>query len=320
MTPGSETLSLPDGGAAPSTTPPRWRAHYRTSEGRQRNKTFALKVDAERFLTMVESSKITGTFVDPSRARMTFGEMAAKWTDSKVALRPSTRAVYAAVMGDHVLPRWETTPLSAIAHEDVQAWVGQLVGLGISGAHVRKIFNVFSGVLSLAVRARRLPANPAAGIELPRATAKRKRYLTVAQVELLAEAAATPDPEQLFFRTDRSLGQNRVVVLVLAYCGLRWSEMAALRVGDIDLVKRRLTVERAVVEVDGYGLVWGAPKSHEVRWLAIPRFLAAELQPLVVGRERDTTLFTAPGGGVLRNRNARRSWFDRAARDAGVPG
>lgn len=36
----------------------RWRAHYRTPDGRQRNKTFARKVDADRFLTTVESSKL----------------------------------------------------------------------------------------------------------------------------------------------------------------------------------------------------------------------------------------------------------------------
>jgi hypothetical protein len=81
-------------------------------------------VDADQFLTTVRSSKITGTFVDPSRSRVTFGEMAGKWTASKVGPKPSTRAVYAAVMGDHVLPRWEKVPLSSIEHEDVQAWVG----------------------------------------------------------------------------------------------------------------------------------------------------------------------------------------------------
>jgi hypothetical protein len=98
----------------------RWRAHYRTPDGNQRNKTFARKVDADRFLTTVESSKITGTFVDPSRSRVTFSEMASKWTASKVGLKPSRRAVYAAVMGDHVLPRWEKVPLSSIEHEDVR--------------------------------------------------------------------------------------------------------------------------------------------------------------------------------------------------------
>jgi hypothetical protein len=73
--------------------------------GRQRNKTSAHKVDAERFSTTVESSKLTGTFIDPSRSRVTFGEMAKKWSASKVGLTESTRARYDSPLKTHVLPR-----------------------------------------------------------------------------------------------------------------------------------------------------------------------------------------------------------------------
>src|SRR5664279_3356283 len=76
----------------------RWRAHYRTPDGKQRNKTFVRKAEAERFLTTVESSKLTGAFVDPTRSRLTFGAMAERWTASKVGLKPSTRAVSSDVM------------------------------------------------------------------------------------------------------------------------------------------------------------------------------------------------------------------------------
>jgi integrase len=34
----------------------------------------------------------------------------------------------------------------------------------------------------------------------------------------------------------------------------------------------------------------------------------------------DDLVFTAPDGGVMRNRNARRAWFNRAAASVGVPG
>ena len=76
-----------------------------------------------------------------------------------------------------------------------------------------------------------------------------RRYLSAAQVEQLA---ATP-------------GDGRLAVLVLAYCGLRWSELAALRVARLDLMRRRLTVAEAMTEVNGGRIVWGAPKSHESR-------------------------------------------------------
>ncbi len=299
----------------------RWRAHYRTPDGKQRNKVFVRKVDAEHFVTTVQSSKLTGTFVDPSRSRVTFGEMAEKWTASKVGLKASTRAVYAAVMDDHVLPRWKNVPLSAIEYEEVQAWVAELVGKGLSGAHVRKIVGVvFGGVLALAVRAKRLVASPAAGVEMPPARSKRKRYLTVDQVEIMAAAAATLAPERPRLASNASFAQYRLVVFVLAYCGLRWSEVAALRVGAINLKKRRITISAAVVEVDGIGLVWGTPKSHEARWMSIPRFLFDDLRDHIGKRQPDELLFTSPEHGVMRNRNARRAWFNHAATAAGVTG
>jgi integrase len=109
-------------------------------------------------------------------------------------------------------------------------------------------------------------------------------------------------------------------VLVLAYCGLRWSEIAALRVRDIDLEKRRLSVGAAVVEVDGLGLVWGTPKSHEARSISIPQFIVSDLRDHLNGRADDDLVFTSPEGEVMRNRNSRRAWFNRAASAAGVAG
>ncbi|HEY2947305.1 MAG TPA: tyrosine-type recombinase/integrase [Micromonosporaceae bacterium] len=43
--------------------------------------------------------------------------------------------------------------------------------------------------------------------------------------------------------------RNRAVVLVLAYCGLRFGEAAALRVADLDLLRCRIRVERSVTDV-----------------------------------------------------------------------
>jgi Phage integrase, N-terminal SAM-like domain len=96
---------------------------FAAPDGKQRNKTFAPKVDAERFLTTIESSKLTGTLVDPSRSRVTFGEMAKKWSASKVGLKESTRARYDSALNTHVLPRWKHVPLSGVHHEQIQEWI-----------------------------------------------------------------------------------------------------------------------------------------------------------------------------------------------------
>lgn len=160
-------------------------------------------------------------------------------------------------MDDHVLPRWRRVPLAAVEFEDVQAWIAELVAADLSGAHVRKIHFVLAGIMQLAVKSKRLSANPAKGVELPRAKSKEKKYLNVQQVETMAKAAgvvATGAPRRAS-HTGRD--QYRLAIYVLAYCGLRWSEIAAMRVFSVDLVRCRMHVKAAVVEVDG-GAWFGA--------------------------------------------------------------
>jgi integrase len=116
-------------------------------------------------------------------------------------------------------------------------------------------------------------------------------YLTHAQVAALA---ATVD-------------RNSEVVRFLAYTGLRWGEMAALRVQDFDMLRRRLNVSRSVTESGG--LVWSTPKSWERRSVPFPAALADELAALMVGKTRDALVFTNLRGGVLRNSNWRARVF-----------
>ena len=54
--------------------------------------------------------------------------------------------------------------------------------------------------------------------------------------------------------------------------------------------------------------------------MPVPDFLVEALRSHVESKQADDLLFTAPTGGVLRNRNARRAWFNHAASQAGVPG
>ena len=62
----------------------RYVARYRDPSGKQRNKTFTRKIDAERYLTSVESAKLSGQYVDPARSRVTIGS----WADCGWTPRP----------------------------------------------------------------------------------------------------------------------------------------------------------------------------------------------------------------------------------------
>jgi integrase len=282
----------------------RWRARYRDAAGKEHARHFVRRVDAQSWLDSVTTAVGTGSYVDPSRARVTVGTVAEQWFAGKINLRATTRARYESALRVHVLPRWSETRLDRVEHGDIQRWLADLSGDGQSGASVRKAHGVLSSILDLAVRERRLASNPSNLVNLPALNERRRRYLTAEQVDQLAESA----------------GIGRLPVLVLAYCGLRWSELAGLRVRDVDLMRRRLNIERAVTEVNGGRLEWNSPKNHERRSVPLPRFLVAELTTHLANRSPDDLVFAGASGGVLRNRNARRDWFNAAARAIGEPG
>ena len=53
---------------------------------------------------------------------------------------------------------------------------------------------------------------------------------------------------------------HELLVYVLAYCGLRWGEAPALRVRAVNLLRRRISVTRAVRYIRGEGFVPGETK------------------------------------------------------------
>ena len=281
----------------------RWRARYRDEIGKEHAKHFTRKVDAQRWLDEVASAVVTGTYTDPDRSRITVEQWAAQWLEGQVQLKPSTRARYEGLLRVQVLPSWGAVRLRDVTHAGVASWVAQLSVSGLSAATVRQAHRVLSLVLALAVRDGRMARNPADKVPLPRARRPGKRYLTHAQVAALADAA----------------GEHRLLILTLAFCGLRWGELAALRVQNVDLLRRRIEVAEAVTEVAGR-LEWGTPKSHQRRSVPVPRSLVDALAEHVAAKGPEDLVFTASRGGVLRNLNFRRDVFDRAAEMAGVPG
>lgn len=154
-------------------------------------------------------------------------------------------------------------------------------------------------VLKDAVEDGRLIRNPCEGINAPKRQYKSRAYLTHQQVEQLAMAASDVDG---------------LVVRLLAYTGLRWGELAALKVSSVDILRRRLQIAQAVAEADGR-LEWKSPKDHERRSVPFPAFLADDLGKPMLGKGREDLLFLGAKGGPLRISHWRPRVFN-AARDS----
>ncbi|SHV80991.1 prophage integrase [Mycobacteroides abscessus subsp. abscessus] len=108
-------------------------------------------------------------------------------------------------------------------------------------------------------------------------------------------------------------------MIVLAYTGLRWSELVGLRVKDIDLTARRLYIRRAAPEVEGR-IVIGPPKTRAgVRTVPLPQVVVDILKRRISGRAADDPAITSPNGKMLRSNNWRRhTHWNKALKKTGL--
>jgi integrase len=283
----------------------RWRARWRDPAGRQRSKSFARKLDAERFLLSVEDAKLRGAYVDPAAGRANFGEWAERWYKTTAGLKPSTRHTYRQLLDYQILPTFQKATLAGIDPLLVREWLAALVESDLSPSRIRNAHQVLSQVLAAAVEANRLARNPAKGVRLPRIARREMHFLSAVQVEQLAAAIAPPFA--LLVRFD-------------AYTGLRAGELAALRVARLDLLRGRCEVVESATEVAGE-LVWGSTKTYERRTVRLPRFLREQLAAYLAERPHgpDDLVFTMARGGPLREPKFAERYFKPAALAAGLP-
>lgn len=288
----------------------RYRVRYRKPDHSQTDKRgFTTKRDAELYLASVEVAKHTGRYVDPSRAQISIAYWMTTWVQSRSDLRASTLDRVQGIVRLHIVPTIGARSLAEFTRLDAQQWASRL-SLTQSPGSVRKIVNVLSGGLQLAVDDGRIPANPASRLKLPKQTKRRKQFLTHEQVAQLAAAIDAKTSGHGF----------GLLVLVLAYTGLRWGEAAGLRVGDVDFVRRRFEVRTTMIEVNGY-LQESTPKNYQARSIPVPLFILQRLEIHTAGKPVDARVFvSSKAGAVLRNRTFRRGWFDEAAEQIGLPG
>jgi integrase len=165
-------------------------------------------------------------------------------------------------------------------------------------------------MLRAAVRDRIIASAPSDGITLPRVRRPdaAMKLPTVAQVRALLDAV--PDQWSAF-------------VALCAFAGLRLGEAAAVQAGDIDFLRRTLTVSRQVQRAPGGGVEIRAPKYGSERpvYLAdgLVTILAAHLAAHCPGTDPPRCLF-ASGGEVPPPSVSNAFWWGRPARQPGAPG
>lgn len=275
------------------------------TNSKTKKRGFRTRRDATNFLTELESSKLRGSYVNPTAGGVTVGELGAEWLATQTNLKPSYQRTIESAWRIRVEPLWGARPIGGILRSEVTRWVADMTvtaqknGKPLSTTSILRAHGILASILDVALEDNLLAKNVARGMKnLPKFDNKRHNYLTEQQVELLATEARA----------------YATLVNTLAYTGLRWGEAIGLRVSDLDHFKRELHVNENAVTV-GSAIVVGSPKNSERRIVSVAEFLITRLDALCLGKRPEDLIF---GSGLehLKHPDGRKSWWAYAKRRA----
>ena len=287
----------------------RFQASYVGPDGRRHTApaTFDTYGDAEGWLARAQADISRDEWhrpAPPKRRADTFAGYSAAWLATR-PLTARTRSEYGKILATHLLPAFGALALDDIDAPMVRGWYAGLATGPTRKAHA---YALLKTILATAVADDAIPANPCRirGAGLAK-RARKPRPATLAELAVITEAVRP---------------RWQAMILLAAWCGLRFGELAELRRADIDLTAGVVRVRRAVTDVAGQSVI-GTPKSAAgVRDVTIP----PHLLPLVadhlaehVGRGQDALLFTAVNGGHLRSSSRMHEEFHAGCAEAGRP-
>ena len=246
----------------------RYVVRYRAPDGKERQQWFSRRGDALRYLRTLEGDLLRGVWIDPRSTAVTFSAWATTWL-AQPGKRRSAHSRDETIVRVHLIPAFGDRPIGAITPADIRqlvaAWAERY-----APRTTKRHYGVLRAIIAAAVAADMIGRSPCRGVRLPPAA---DRIVHVVNGEELQRLAT-------------SLGPSYAPMAYLgAVLGLRWGEVAGLRVGAIAWLHGTLTVTEQITRGPRGMHVSGPPKSQAGRrTLAIPEPLLEMLRVLVATR------------------------------------
>ena len=222
-------------------------------------------------------------------------------------LSPTTKQLYDLLWIRWLEPTFGDLALGDVSVETVRTWLAGARSDHPSSTQPAKAYRLLRTILNVAVDDDKIPMNPC--------------RIRGAGKESAPERPVAM-PEQVLAIADAIDGQYRALVILGAWCSLRFGELAGLRRSRVDLLHRKIHVTEQLVELAGGKTLFKSPKTDSGRTVDVP----AELVPILedhlaqyVGTEADALVFTSPEGHPLRRTKFRPRWAE-ACRSVGVTG
>ena len=203
--------------------------------------------------------------------RITIKEWVKTWLEVYIIpnVSPTTLSRYQGMIKCYIDPLIGSMQVQELSTLAVQAWVNSLKispasGKEMSAATIKHSYHVLKGAMDKAVLAGIIPRSPCQGIMLPKG---QKR------------AAVVYDEKQIKQLIAAAKGTEMELVIDMELCmGLRRGELLGLQWCDVDWEKKRISVVRNRVVVNGKSVVKEPKTASSVRTLDVPEQLIRKLR------------------------------------------
>jgi len=281
----------------------RWEARYRDLGGHQRTRTFPSRADAKAWLAATETDIRRGSWIDPTMAATKVEVLATHWLKATHTKRAGSIARDQSILKTHILPVLGSRGVGSVTRVEVQQLVNDWAAHSAASTVVRQ-YACLRALFSYAEECELIPRSPCRNIRVPETHPRDSLIVDDVQIAKLGDALGRYKP-----------------MLYLALLGLRWGEIAGLRVGDVDFLRGSLTVTRQRTRGEKGRMVEHDPKTRAGRRsLSLPTWMTEMLadhlaQRSLTGDAPEALLFESPRGELLHYSNWRRNcWLP--ARDA----
>lgn len=191
------------------------------------------------------------------------------YADMETRLREHTMRTKKYVFDLKILPYFGKMKMNEITASDIRKWQSELIKQGYAPTYLKTISNQLAALFNYAVRYYDLPNNPCrkAG-SMGKGKADEMNFWTKEEFDKFIDAIMNKQQSYMAFMT-------------LFWTGIRIGELLALNVADVDFEKRTISIMKSYQRMGGRDVITEPKTPKSKRVIAIPQFLAVDLQDYV---------------------------------------
>lgn len=231
-----------------------------TGEKKQKKKSgFARKKDAQEWeRDFLE--KVQGT---PDMTFQTLYEIYIE--DMSHRLRENSVEGKKNVFKNRILPYFKEKSINEITPADIRAWQNEQIEKGYSLAYLDRIQNMLTTIMNYAVKYYNLPSNPCDKAGHMGKRTRSQNFWTAEEFNQIISTISDP--------------VANIAMKVLFYSGMRFGELVALTLNDLDFKENTITINKSLQHRAKLGDIITPPKTDNgIRCISMPETIMHDLK------------------------------------------